>query len=278
LHADPRDPAAEDEEDRPTFPFTIGPAVHQILIRDYGDGDGLCTEIRTRRDLVRPESVSRQPPFPRELPWVTPHNCLQLKNNSGGNLVPGRVLEVGDKLYSEPTRWGAFFDGNVPDPDGADNVAVNLRRMDTSGSTNIDWCQIYGLVKCKLIVNHIQHVYADVDASSTILQSKWHGRARIVWVSDPGNTGEQDAWVLLGEMFRGPIKGIATEDIPECGSGDVKVQWAGEDADPLSTVEVHYNWMSLGTIAAGTELLFEWFPDEQKYVVVELACSPTSCA
>jgi hypothetical protein len=79
-------------------------------------------------------------------------------------------------------------------------------------------------------------------------------------------------------MFRGPIKGIATEDIPECGSGDVKVQWAGEDADPLSTVEVHYNWMSLGTIAAGTELLFEWFPDEQKYVVVELACSPTSCA
>lgn len=203
-------------------------------------------------------------------PVTIPTDTIRLKNNTGGALALGRVVEVGTKLPTTIDRLSMLFNGETPSPDGSDVIAVTLRQIP---STEIDYCQISGVAFVRLNVNHVQHHYCDVDSSSTLLQSKWHGRGEILWKSTAA-TGEQDAVIRLGEMFRGPIKGAAASGLARGGSATVTVYWAGAAASPSSTVTVYWNWMDGGPtdVPANGELLFGWHPDEQKYVLWNAEC------
>lgn len=211
---------------------------------------------------------------PRQRPQVVRReNTVLVKNSTGGNLDRGGVLQLGDLLNTgSPGTDAWLFDGEDPAPDGADTIAVVLSAAKT---TAVVEAAVSGLVFCRLDVNHVQHKFADVDTASNVLQSHWHGRAEILWTST-ATTGEQDAIVRLGQMFRGPIKAAITEagGITSGGSGEVTIYHAGVAASPAATETAYLNWMSGG--AAGeedAECLIEWFPDEQKYVIVALECS-----
>lgn len=193
-----------------------------------------------------------------------------LKNGTGANLAAGRVLEIGSPLITTPDNEHLWFAGAAPSPDGVDTFAVALRAMPSNA---IEPCMVSGIVKCRINVNHVQHHYCDVDSSSTLLQSKWHGRGEILWKSTAA-TGEQDAVIRLGEMFRGPIKGAAATGLARGSSASVTVYWAGAVSNPANTVTVHWNWMDGGPTDVPTngELLFGWHPDEQKYVLWNAEC------
>lgn len=197
---------------------------------------------------------------------------IKLKNMSGGNLAKGSVLEIGDSLINNPTPTYPWFEGSSPAPDGTRGIAVTLYDALTSKLVE---CQVSGVCFAQVDINHVQHQWADIDSGSTVLQSHWHGRAEILW-RETATTGEQLCLVRLGQMHRGPIKAAITEagGITSGGSGEVTIYHAGVAASPAATETAHLNWMSGG--AAGeedAECLIEWFPDEQKYVIVALECS-----
>lgn len=196
---------------------------------------------------------------------------LFLKNGTGGNLVRGRVLEIGTKLVGSPSPDSLFFNGSTPAPDGTKGIAVLKRHVLTNGIVE---CEVSGKVFCRLNVNHVQQTWADVDSSSTLLQSKWYGRGYIIWKAT-ASTGEQDAVVVLGPMFTGPIPVIITQSggIAPNSSGTAKVRWAGADASPTSTITVYYDVME-GTENAGQnkDALAWWDASRQKFVIYELQC------
>lgn len=197
-------------------------------------------------------------------------DCLVLKNESGGALVRGSVLEIGAKLITTPTPEALWFSGSTPSPDGTKGIAVLKYPAPSNGLVE---CQSSGVVLCRLNVNQVQQTRADVDGASTLLQSKWHGRCEILWKST-ASTGEQDALVRVGEMFRGPIKGVAASGLTRGSSATVTVYWANAAASPSSTVTVHWNWMDGGStdVPSSGELFFGWHPDEQKYLLWNAEC------
>ena len=72
LHIDPTGAAVR--------PFSLGSALHQIKVRDYGDGDGLNTEIRTLRKLRElPSAIDKLPIQPA---WI-------LKGKPDANITVG---------------------------------------------------------------------------------------------------------------------------------------------------------------------------------------------
>lgn len=198
-----------------------------------------------------------------------PTDRVILKNNSGGALAAGRVLEIGTKLITTLDRDHLWFNGETPAPDGADVFAITTQQ---SPSSALCPCYVAGVVLCRLNVNHVQHAWADVDNSSTLLQSKWHGRAKIIWKST-ASTGEQDALVELGHDFRGPINVVCTSGITAGSSASCAVYWAGSAASPSATITCYLNWMDGGTDAASNaEAQVFWHPDQQKYIVSSLEC------
>lgn len=197
-------------------------------------------------------------------------NYVVVKNGTGGNLAAGRVLEIGSSLITTPDNEHLWFSGSTPSPDGSDVIAISLRAMTSNA---IEPCVASGIVKCRLNVNHVQQHYCDVDSSSTLLQSKWHGRGEILWKSTT-STGEQDAVIRLGEMFRGPIKGVVASGLARGSSATTAVYWGGSAASPAATVTVYWNWMDGGPsdVPANGEILFGWHPDEQKYLLWNAEC------
>lgn len=198
-----------------------------------------------------------------------PTDLIHLKNNTGGAVVAGRVLEIDSALPTTVTREAMWFNGATPAPDGADTFAITLRQMPSAA---IDICQVAGMAFVRLNVNQVQQTWADVDSSSTLLQSKWHGRAKIIWKST-ASTGEQDAVVQLGHDFRGPINVVCTTGITGGMSASCAVWWAGSSASPASNITCHLNWMdAAGSLSAGAEAQAYWHPDQQKYVISNAEC------
>lgn len=197
--------------------------------------------------------------------WAT----VELRNDTGGNLAAGRVLEIGALLTTDIERDSLLFEGETPAPDGADLFAVTSEGV---ASNDFVMCQVSGLCVCRLNVNHVQQTWADVDSSSTLLQSKWHGRAKIIWKST-ASTGEQDALVQLGHDFRGPINVVATSGITAGSSASCAVYWAGVAASPAATIACYLTWMHGGAnIATDAEVQVTWHPDQQKYIVGAVEC------
>lgn len=203
--------------------------------------------------------------------FFLPPGAVMLKNSSGSNLVQGRVLEIGASLITTFDRRFPWFTGSTPAPDGTKGIAVTTLAM---ASNDTWWCMNSGIVLARVNINHEQQMWADVDSGSTLLQSKWYGRAEILKKESSG-TGERNCWVRMGEMFRGPIKVIITQSggIAPGSSGTAKVRVAGADASPTSTITVYYTWME-GAANAGQdkEAVVFWDDTEQKFIILELQC------
>lgn len=205
--------------------------------------------------------------------FFLPPGMVMLKNTSGGNLVQGRVLEIGSSLLTSFDRRYPRFNGTTPAPDGTKGIAVTTIPM---ASNERWWCMSSGIVLARVNINHEQQRWADVDNASTLLQSKWYGRAEILAKESTG-TGEKNCWVRMGEMFLGPIDVEITQSggIAPNGSGSAKVQLYDDvDASPTSTITIHYTRMP-GADNAGQNQHAEvfWVPRKQAFVIYELQCA-----
>lgn len=201
---------------------------------------------------------SKAPPVPPE-PDL---NKAIIKNATGASLSAGSVVEIGNALVTNPTRYSPWFSGDEPDPDGTREIAITLSPLRPNA---LGEAQVSG--GCFAIVNitHTSHRYADVDVGDTVLKSHLHGRARIAW-KKTGSTGEQLCYVILGTMYNGPFKGTAS-------SGGIAAGGSATVTTSTSSETVHFNHMDTGDdIADETEIIFHWFANEQKYVVTNADC------
>jgi hypothetical protein len=237
-------------------PFTVPPA------SDWNDIVDAGFEFGARRRLGVANWTSA-----REVS----SDKILLKNDSGGQIDRGEVLEIGSFLLAT-TEWGQsaslWFTGETPAPDGTLGIAVALEDVPDE---SIGIFQVSGICLAKVAINHAQHYWADVSSSNTTLQTKWHGRAEIL----QRETGSGTKWALvrLGQMFRGPIKGVCVSTITAGSSGSVRISWGGATSSPSNSVTAWLDWMHNGRNAsAGAECLIHWFPDQQKYIITEVEC------
>ncbi len=202
-------------------------------------------------------------------------NTIVIRNDSGANrdrydiLAPtGVVFTPADNLKSFQSR--VAWIGSLPTLAHFGKFALLLEPAATGRYAR---AAVGGSWLAKVQVDHIQHAYADVAASSARLTSNWCGSAELLYQET--GTGEKWAVVRLNQPFYGPLKGIIAEPggIAPGGSGDVTVWWAGAESSPASTITAHYNWMTGGDAQEGTEVFVWWFRDEQRFVIGNMGCA-----
>ena len=216
------------------------------------------------RDLAR----YRPKPNVRTLPPIQTDR-LQLKNTTGSSIVAGRVLQVGTSIITTLEEESLWLNGIAPAPNGLDEILISL---DPVPNDEYGWFQGVGYCVAAVNIVHESHPFADVDSGSTLLQSKWHGRARIVKKASTG-TGEKQCLICLGHMFRGPILCNATSGITAGSSANCAVYVASVAASPAATISVHLKDLDGGNNLASGKFLWAWWkPDDQRYEVGNAEC------
>lgn len=152
--------------------------------------------------------------------------------------------------------------------------AILLDAVGTSSSDKYGRAAVVGVWVVKLLVNHVQHQYADVAANSARLTSNWYGAAKILYKES--GTGEKWAQVImLGDQFRGPIEGKIADaaGLAYPNTGPVNVWFGGGGASPTDTIQGQFQWMATGgTLIQGAPVLCWWVPDQQKYKIYNSVC------
>lgn len=196
--------------------------------------------------------------------FFLPPGCVMLKNTSGGNLVQGRVLEIGSSLLTTFDRRFPKFNGSTPAPDGTKGIAVTLRAMVANDQW---WCLSSGIIQAPVNIVHESHTHADVTNGSTLLRSGWYGRAEILSRQSSG-TGEKTCWLRMGEMHRGPIEAVITEagGIAMNDSGEVTIYRNGAIVSG-ATEDAHYIWLYNADLEEDQRITMDWYPDRQKFVI-----------
>lgn len=186
---------------------TPGMAVAQSPARSAGWINAVSEATRDYHERQRLGDAAKTLPAPRA--------PLRVRNNTGGDLARGSVVELGDGLLDTPDPrriWlgGGSYDGGamaiVGDPiaDGAIGVAY-----------------VSGVVVARVNVANITHGYADPATSQTTLASGTTGSVRIL--STLSATGVQDCLVLLGAGEASANEGVATLDATLSGGATATV-------------------------------------------------------
>lgn len=118
-------------------------------------------------------------------------NFIKLKNSSGGDLLRGNVLAIGDELLTEKSLQYKWFDGDAI-ADTTDAIAIY--RAPCPSTDNAE-AYIAGCCIALISVTDTSHKWADVTVGETVLTSGEEGRVEIL--STPTETGEQECFVNI---------------------------------------------------------------------------------
>jgi hypothetical protein len=131
---------------------------------------------------------------------------------------------------------------------------------------------VWGITVGQVVVNHISHDRADVDPSGgSQLVTAFYGSAEILYL-DPG-VGTRWAVLRIGPFVAPPLKAYTNAQIPVGGSGTVSLYRNGS---AVTTATAHLNWLTGNQpVPANTELLVQFFRDENKWVIVGAGCPVT---
>jgi hypothetical protein len=102
-------------------------------------------------------------------------DVVKVKNLTGGNLLRGSVVELGQKIIDPLTREHLWFQGLVPALSGAFGILLF-----PSPENAIDACQLVGPCIARVNVGNVLHRHAIVEAGSTVLRSAGAGPVRLV--------------------------------------------------------------------------------------------------
>lgn len=140
-------------------------------------------------------------------------DIVKIRNDSGGDLVAGRVLQLGGYLYDEMNRRNILFEADTPEDE--ERFAI-LGEPIKSGEIGI--AHVSGVCIAVVNVTDIEHTRATPENGETVLKSGGGGPIRIL--SELEETGEQEVAVLID--FAGPSLApfTLTEDIGATTSGE----------------------------------------------------------
>lgn len=191
--------------------------------------------------------------------------CLvQVKNDTGGNLASGAVVELSSSLLTTLDRKHVWLSGIIRA--GADpvcGVAIEPIYDDAIGTV-----QVSGVCLASVDIIDADNTHARVVPSSTQLTGDFGGYARIL--HKPSGTGVKLCVVLLGGFEQTIRKAVATSTITASGSGTANVEIAGS---VVGSVTVYYDHMTGGgNIASSSDLYIQYFHDQDKWIVIGAEC------
>jgi hypothetical protein len=122
---------------------------------------------------------------------------IKIKNEAGADLTRGRVLGLGDPIFTPTDSEDAFlrevaFRGGVPSSSQG-KFAILLAPI---GDNAIGRAYIAGVCPARVSISDTGHGYADATATTDYLESGAAGSAQILW--SEGGTGEQWAIIRFG--------------------------------------------------------------------------------
>lgn len=120
---------------------------------------------------------------------------VSVKNSTGGDLVRGHVVQLGDYLLTDVSHRRHWYDGTTYDAADTSKIAIY-----TTACPNgiIKPARLLG--KCTAVVNvsDTGHRFAEASNGSTVLASAASGDIAILSGNKISGTGEQELTVLLG--------------------------------------------------------------------------------
>lgn len=199
-------------------------------------------------------------------PFVGVNPCVvRVKNNSGGDLTAGAVVEIGAPTVTASRKilWFSAIARAGNDP--CCGVLLQPIKSGKYGD-----CQLSGICLADVDVDDTDHTHVRVVPGSTRLQSDFGGWARLV--KNPGSTGDgQSVAVLLGDYGPTIRKAKASGTITAGSSGTANVWINGASR---GSVTAYLDWMdSAGNIGSNTEILIQYFHDQDRWQVVGAECS-----
>ena len=197
-------------------------------------------------------------------PQIVPA-IVKVRNSTSGSLGAGAVVELSGTPMSELSRRNLVFDGVART--GVDPFcAVLINPLD---QLEIGPAVIAGAVMAPVNIIDADNTHARVEVGSTVLKGDFGGWCRILY--KPSGTGVKTCVVAVGMATQQRRKARATTTITDGGTGSADVYI---DESARGSVTVHYNWMAgAGDIANGSEIVIEYYHDEDKWVVMQAECA-----
>jgi len=139
-------------------------------------------------------SVRTKPPNYAQQVFQPSNNVLSLRNDSGGDLLAGACLEIGDPLLTDTDPDNVWHEGLTPTPDENLSIAIALDAV-PDGEIGDRLFLVSGFCYAPINVTSEAHTFADPSSGTTVLQSGTSGRAKIVWKES--GTGTKNALLLI---------------------------------------------------------------------------------
>jgi hypothetical protein len=189
---------------------------------------------------------------------------VRVRNDSGGDLTSGSVVELGAATVTLQRQYLWF---SAAARSGNDPFCGVLLESIPDGKYGD--CQISGVCMADIDVVDTDNTHARVVPGSTQLKGDFGGWCRIVY--KPSGTGVKSCVVLLGFTEQTVRKATASGTITAGGTGTANVYVNGSSR---GSVTVYLDWMdSGGNIGSNTEMFIQYFHDQDRWQVIGAECS-----
>ena len=201
---------------------------------------------------------------------IIPHayapTTMLVRNNTAGNVAAGAVVEISGTDITTMRRDQMMFNGIARI--GVDPFCGVYLEDTPDGA--FGRCVVAGAVIAPVDIVDADNTHARIASGMTQFTGDFGGYARIL--HKPSGTGVLTCVVSLGHTENIVRKARATTTITDGGTGSADVYIAGSSR---GNVTVSYDWMTgAGNIASGSDLLIQYFHDQDKWVVIGAECPP----
>lgn len=203
-------------------------------------------------------------------PVRPPHPTAFLVRNDTGSPIDRFALVALDGPLVDDSQTSGEFDREVV-MSAIDASANRTKPMavaiDALPYNECGYAVATGIVQCLVDITDADMTHCSFSDGEPYAQGNYGGPWRIVWM--PGTGSAQKCLVNCGD----PLyirKARSTSTITASGSGTANVYLDGAS---VGSVTVYYDWMTGGgNIGTTTDLLIEYFPDQDKWVVIGAEC------
>ncbi len=176
-------------------------------------------------------------------------NVVNTKNSSGADRRKGEILEFTGSPLTDFSDGLIWLIGDEPQLTNGFGVLLAA-----APDGKFEECQVSGVCTALVNVTDVDHKFAQVSASTYVLQSAASGPVRILY-KDSG-TGEKECAVLLDAPFVEIHRGIVDNSgspITKGGSGNVKRYTDGTSSDSGIVDTVTCDW---NAVADGKKIIY----------------------
>ncbi len=196
----------------------------------------------------------------RGLPVGAVNPCVvRVKNNTGGNLAAGSVVELSGKTLTTLDRQHLWLAGITR---AGDDPHCGIL-VEPVASGDYGWAQVSGVCLATVNIIDVQNTHARVEASSTTLKGDFGGHFELLYPAS--STGSQTLPVRIGARQSIVRRAKAYEDIATGASGEVEVYINGSVVGRVTA----YNDWDAGDVADNDELRIIYHHDSDRWEILK---------